>query len=113
MYAEFKGFSTSAEFRASATKILDAILERRASSLVSDNRRLEGVVDEDQQWLFETWVPLAVGAGLERIAVVVAHHGQGKADSENIITRFGKTEFVTRTFASVADALEWVSPAAS
>jgi hypothetical protein len=113
VYAEFKGFSTSAEFRASATKILDAILERRASSLVSDNRRLEGVVDEDQQWLFETWVPMAVAAGLERIAVVLAHHGQGKAASENIITRFGKTEFVTRTFASVADALEWVRPAAS
>ena len=56
---------------------------------------------------------MAVTAGLKRIAVVVAHHGQGKAASESIITRFGKTEFVTRTFASVADAVEWVSPAAS
>jgi hypothetical protein len=113
VYAEFKGFSTSAEFRASTTKILDAILERGAATLVSDNRRLEGVADEDQLWLFETWVPMAVTAGLKRIAVVVAHHGQGKAASENIITRFGKTEFVTRTFASVADAMEWISPAAS
>ena len=113
VYAEFKGFCTSAEFRASTTRILDAIRERGASSLVSDNRRLEGVVDEDQLWLFQTWVPSAVAAGLARIGVVLAHHGQGKTATENIITRFGKTEFVTRTFASVADALEWVKPAAS
>lgn len=111
--AEFKGFCTSAEFRVSTTKILDAIRERSAASLVSDNRRLEGVVDEDQLWLRDTWVPMAVSAGLERIAVVLAHHGAGKTASENIITRFGKTEFVMRTFASSADAMEWVKPAAS
>ena len=111
--AEFKGFCTSVEFRASTTKILDAIRERSAASLVSDNRRLEGVVDEDQLWLRDTWVPMAVAAGLERIAVVLAHHGTGKTASENIITRFGKTEFVMRTFASAADAMGWVKPAAS
>jgi hypothetical protein len=111
--AEFKGFCTSEEFRASTTKILDAIRARGAASLVSDNRRLEGVVDEDQRWLSETWVPLAVAAGIERIAVVVAHHGLGKTASENIITRFGKTEFVMRTFASPVDALEWARPPAS
>lgn len=113
VYAEFKGFSTSAEFRGSTTKILDAILERGATSLVSDNRRLEGVADEDQLWLRDTWVPMAVAAGLKRIGVVVGHHGLGKSASENIITRFGKTEFVTRTFGSAADAEEWVSQAAS
>lgn len=113
VYAEFKGFCTSPEFRASTTKILDAIRARGAASLVSDNRRLEGVVDKDQQWLFETWVPMAVAAGLERIAVVVAHHGLGKTASENIITRFGKTEFVLRTFSSAADAMEWARPSAS
>jgi hypothetical protein len=113
VYAEFKGFCTSAEFRASTTKILDAIRARRAASLVSDNRGLEGVADEDQLWLRDAWMPIAVATGLERIAVVLAHHGLGKTASENIITRFGKTEFVMRTFVSPADALEWVSPAAS
>jgi len=81
--------------------------------LVSDNRRLEGVADEDQLWLRDTWVPMAVAAGLKRIGVVVAHHGLGKTASENIITRFGKTEFVTPMFASAADALDWVRSEAS
>jgi hypothetical protein len=113
VYAEFKGFCTSAEFRASTTKILDAIRERGAASLVSDNRGLEGVADEDQLWLRDAWMPMAVEAGIERIAVVLAHHGLGKIASENIIMKFGKTEFVMRTFASAADAIAWVSPGAS
>jgi hypothetical protein len=108
IYAEFKGFCTSEEFRASTTRILNAIHERGATSLVSDNRRLEGVIEEDQLWLRDTWVPMAVTVGLERIGVVVAHHGLGKSASESIITRFGKTGFETRTFGSVADAMEWV-----
>jgi hypothetical protein len=41
--------------------------------------------------------------------VVVAHHGAGKIASEEIIGRFGKTEFVTRTFDSVPTALTWLA----
>jgi hypothetical protein len=107
--AEFKGFANSTEFRAGTEKILDAIRVRRARALVSDNRRLEGVTESDQLWLRDTWMPEAVAAGIGRIAVVLAHHGLGKIASEDIISRFGKTEFVTRTFDSVPEALNWVS----
>ena len=107
--AEFKGFANSAEFRAGTEKILDAIRVRGARALVSDNRGLEGVTESDQLWLRDTWMPEAVAAGIGRIAVVLAHHGLGKIASEDIISRFGKTEFVTRTFDSVPEALNWVS----
>jgi hypothetical protein len=82
VYAEWKAFANSSEFRASTTKILDAIRARRADSFVSDNRRLEGIADQDQLWLRDTWVPMAVAAGVKRIAVVVPHHGLGKIASE-------------------------------
>jgi hypothetical protein len=77
--------------------------------LISDNRKLEGVVYEDQLWLRDTWVPLAVAAGVQRIAVVVAHQGLGKIATEEIIRGFGETEFMTRTFESVPDAQKWVA----
>jgi hypothetical protein len=109
VYAEFKKFANSTEFRAGTMKIIDAIRERRASALISDNRRLEGVVYEDQLWLRDNWVPLAVAAGIKRIGVVVARQGLGKVATEEIIGRFGKTEFLTRTFDSLADAQEWVA----
>jgi hypothetical protein len=109
VHAEFKGFANSAEFRAGTETVLDAIRQRGARALVSDNRGLEGVTQSDQLWLRDTWMPEAVAAGIGRIAVVLAHHGLGKIASEDIISSFGKTEFVTRTFDSVPDALKWVA----
>jgi hypothetical protein len=109
VYAEFKSFATSAEFRSGTMEILDAIRERHAGSLISDNRRLELVTSEDQLWIRDTWVPMAVEAGLKRIAVVLAHHGLGKYASQEIINRFPNMVFVTRTFDSVDEAVKWVS----
>jgi hypothetical protein len=78
--------------------------------LVSDNRRLEGVTELDQLWLRDTWMHLAVTAGIKRIAVVLAHQGLGKIASEEIIGKFGNTTFTTRTFDSLSDANDWIAP---
>jgi len=91
--------------------ILDAIRKQNAAGLISDNRRLEGVTDPDQLWLRDTWMPLAVAAGVKRIAVVLPHHGLGKLASEEVIGRFGKTVFVTRTFSEPSEATEWAAEA--
>jgi hypothetical protein len=111
IHAEFKGFTDSLEFRAGTMKILEAVRTHRARGLLSDNRGLEGVGPVDQLWLNDTWMPEAVKAGIRRIAVVLAHHGTGKIASVDIIGRFGKTEFVTRTFDSLPAALTWVAQA--
>lgn len=111
VYAEWKGFANSVEFRASTMAILAGIRKKSAGALVSDNRRLEGVGDQDQLWLRDTWMPLAVAAGVRRIAVVLPHHGLGKLASEEIIGRFGKTAFVTRTFSKPSEATEWAAEA--
>ena len=109
VYAEFTGFATSAEFRAGTMKILDEIRERHSDALISDNRRLEVVTNEDQLWIRDTWVPQAAAVGLKRIAVVLAHQGLGKFASQEIINRFPKMVFVTRTFDSVDEAKKWVA----
>jgi len=109
VYAEWKAFANSSEFRASTTRILDAIQARSADSFVSDNRRLEGIADQDQLWLRDTWVPMAVAAGVKRIAVVVPHHGLGKIASEEILGRIEMKAFSTRTFTTVSEATEWAS----
>ena len=109
VHAEFKSFANSSESRAGTTQILEAIQERRATALISDNRRLEGVTNLDQLWLRDSWLPLAVAAGIKRIAVVVQPRGLGKVATEAIISKFGKTAFETRTFEALDDAIRWVS----
>jgi len=113
VHAEWTGFANSAQFRAGTMKILDAIKSKSAGSLLSDNRKLEGVTNEDQLWIRDTWVPLAVEDGLMRIAVVVPPRGLGKIASEEIIARFEKSTFVTNTFESVDEALRWVAAGSS
>ena len=109
VYAEWRGFANSREFRASLMRIVDTIRAHNSGLLVSDNRRLEGVADQDQLWIRDTWTPLAVAAGLKRIAVVVAHHGLGKIATEEILSQVGMKAFATRTFTTVSEATEWVS----
>jgi hypothetical protein len=111
VYAEWRGFANSSEFRTSTMRILEAIRATGAVSLVSDNRRLEGVADQDQLWIRDTWTPLAVGAGLARIAVVVAQRGLGKIASEQILSQVGMKAFSTRTFTTVSEAMEWAAEA--
>ncbi len=90
-------------------RILDAIKERNAQSLISDNRRLEGVADQDQLWIRDSWVPEAEAAGIKRIAVLVPTRGLGKIASNEIISQMGNTVFTTRTFTTLSEATEWVS----
>lgn len=57
VHAQWTGFANSAQFRDGTLKILEALRDKHAALLISDNRKLEGVVDEDQLWLRDTWVP--------------------------------------------------------
>jgi hypothetical protein len=108
VFADWKGFCNSSELRAGMMKIIEAVRDRHAASLVSDNRKLEVVANEDQLWIRDTWTPLAVTAGLRRIAVVLARQGLGKIASEAVLGQIGKTSFATRTFVTVSEAMEWV-----
>jgi len=90
-------------------RILDAIQTIRATSLISDNRRLEGIADQDQLWIRDTWTPLAVAAGLKRIAVVVPQRGLGRIATEQVLSQVGMAQFATRTFTTVSEAMEWAA----
>jgi hypothetical protein len=111
--AEWKAFANSRELRLGGKKILDAIRRREAAALLSDNRRLEVMKGDDQTWFSNTWTPMAVQAGLRRIAVVLAPQGLGRFASQEILSHIGNRDFVTRTFDSVPEALEWIAPPAS
>lgn len=111
VYAEWRGFANSSEFRSSLMRILEAVRASGAASLISDNRRLEGVTAQDQLWIRDTWTPLAVDYGITRIAVVVPQRGLGKIASEQILGQVGMKAFSTRTFTTVSEAMEWAAEA--
>ena len=119
LLAEWKGFATSAEFRGGLLKAIDVIRDRNGAGFVTDTRRLELVSDDDQRWLMSTWPPLAIAAGLKRLAIVMAKTGLSKMAIEDMIRAgavqaelepaAGEPAFESRTFESVAEAVRWVT----
>ena len=107
---EWKAFATHAEFQRALTMALEMLREHGAECLVNDARHLESMSAEDQRWVRYNWAPLAIKAGVKRIAVVIAGHGLSKMAVEGMFGGQRNTGDLlqSRTFNSVADALAWL-----
>jgi len=107
LYAEWKGFATSSEFRAALLTGVRAIRERHVVGYVSDGRKAKMVVAEDEKWVREVWLPQAVAAGLKRMAIVTATAGLSKMAYDDAATAMDSHGLSIRTFDSVAAATTW------
>ncbi len=110
VHGEWKAFATSAEFRAGLMKGLGAIKEKRATAYVSDTRKVKVIVQKDQEWVKETWIPLAVAEGLKRVALVTGAAGLGKTTVLEIVKQVDDEAFL-RSFDSLAEAFDWLAMA--
>jgi len=98
VFSEWRGFANSEELRTSLVKGIRAIREHSAACWVSDARKMKVFTHEDQRWAKETWMPLAVRAGLKRLAFVTAPSGLGKLTIEDVsLTKPQSREVLLRT----------------
>ena len=67
----WKGYATSAQFRAANERVLEAIKERKASKLLGDAEDFVLIGADDQMWLASNWIPRALQAGVRKIALVM------------------------------------------
>jgi hypothetical protein len=109
VHSEWKAFANSKEYRAGLMKGLEAIRENHAVRYLTDTRRTRVIVREDQTWVKETWTPLAVAAGLKRVAVVLADAGLGKVTVEETVHMVDRADLEVRTFDSVPAAQRWLA----
>jgi hypothetical protein len=107
LYAEWKGFATSAEFRGALLTGVRAIREQHVLGYVSDARRAKVFLAEDEQWARDTWLPQAVAAGLKRMAMVTAEVGLSKTIIEQVAKQIDNHGLSMRKFDSVAAATVW------
>ena len=112
VHSEWKGFANSEELRAALLKGLQAIIDNHAIAYMSDARKLKVIVHEDQRWIQEKWMPLALQAGLKRLAFVTADTGLGRLTIEDVVVLVHHHGLESRTFSSVAAARHWVAEVA-
>ena len=107
LYAEWKGFATSDEFRGALLTGVRAMHERHVIGYVSDARKAKVVLPEDEHWAREVWLPQAVAAGLRRMAVVTAAAGLAKVEYDDAANDMDSHGLAMRTVGSVAAATVW------
>jgi hypothetical protein len=107
LYAEWRGFATSAEFRAALLTGVRAMRECQATGYVSDARKAKAILPADEKWAREVWLPQAVAAGLRRMAVVTAPTGLAKVEYDDAATDMDSHGLSMRTFDSVERAMVW------
>ena len=109
VHAEWRTFANSAEFRAGLTKGIEAIRDHRAAAYISDSRKVKVIVHDDQKWLKDRWLPLALEGGLKRIAFVTAETGLGKLCVEDVSAMCADGGLRSRTVRTLEDARTFVS----
>jgi hypothetical protein len=109
VHSEWRAFANSAELRAGLLRGIEAIKDHRAIGYLTDTRKVRVVVHSDQEWIKQTWLPLAIEAGLKRIAVVIASSGLGKATVEDVVGLTEEQGLQSRTFDSLSAARSWAS----
>jgi hypothetical protein len=109
VHSEWRAFANSAELRAGLLRGIEAIKDHRAIGYLTDTRKVRVVVHSDQEWIKQTWLPLAIEAGLKRIAVVIAPSGLGKATVEDVVGLTEDQGLQSRSFESLAAGRTWAS----
>ena len=107
LYAEWKGFATSAEMRAALLTGVRAIREQHVVGYVSDARKAKVFLPEDEKWALTVWLPQAVAAGLKRMAMVTAETGLAKTIFQDVAHQIDSHGLSMRTFDSVSAATVW------
>ena len=80
-----------------------------AIAYLSDTRKVKVVVHIDQDWADEVWIPLLIGCGVKRFALVTAPSGLGKITVEEVVERVDNRGLLMRSFDSVAAARFWLA----
>jgi hypothetical protein len=107
LYAEWKGYATSDELRAALLTGVRAIREHRVTGYVSDARKAKVFLPDDEKWAMTVWLPQAVDAGLQRMAMVTAEAGLARTIFTDVAHKIDNHGLSMRTFDSVAAATVW------
>ena len=90
--------------------VLEAIKEHQSSLLLNDNRQLEGVWDDANEWIANEWMPQAIQAGLMKFAHILPQDLFAQLSAEFMEDNAKKIEdiFQLKMFNNQEEAEKWL-----
>ena len=104
----WRGYATSAVFRAANEQVLQTIGERRAKKLLGDITEFVLIGAEDQDWLNNVWLPRAMEAGLRVTALVTPSFYFNRVAVENVVKKLDPARLQVAYFATRDEARDWL-----
>ena len=103
-----KTFNSLEEWQSLLSKGTDILKEKGSFKWLSDNRLNSIHPDGMQEWINDVWIPVTIGAGWKKWALVESQSNVGKISEEDFITIFKEMGVEVRIFSSVEDAENWI-----
>lgn len=105
----WKGIYVSGDkFRKILNGIIDALSEKKASTVIADARNMKVIAEADRQWIIDDWYPRALAAGFRCQALVVTKDTFNEQAIKLIVMKYDDDDVKTRYFVSTEEAEEWV-----
>jgi hypothetical protein len=111
LYSNWIGSYLSVEqVKAGALLGLEKIKEMKVAQLLNDNRQLEGVWNQANDWVASYWMPEAIKAGLRKFAHIIPQELYAQLSAELMEDNAAKQEgeFQLKLFDNQEDAEEWL-----
>lgn len=86
----------------------ETLRENSADKWLSDDRKLEGLTEEDNRWGEEVWFPQTQAAGWKYWALVVPDGDEARTSMIKLVQHYNSQGVVTRVFVDLEQALEWL-----
>ena len=105
----WRGYHTSADFRARNAEVMDLLVAHRATRLLADIRDFTLIGADDQTWLNDVWLPAAMGVGLRHATLVAPVFYFNKVAVQTVVDRIGLPALEVAYFDTVERARAWLT----
>lgn len=112
VHVEFNTYVHSDELRAICDKAMVLQQEKKAQRMISDNRKLTVISQEDQQWVSTVHNQRIQDSGIKFVAIVLPEKAIGKLSMKRVVASsvaFDDIQTAFESFDNVEDAEEWLN----
>lgn len=105
-------YVTSEEFIEISERFLAYLQKHNIKKIINDSRQASHILlDSDQQWLVESYIPRLMAIGLRASAIIMPANRLIKLQVEDVVDEVeGATELIpTQYFTNLEDAKDWIA----
>jgi hypothetical protein len=89
-------------------RVIELLKEHNTDKKLIDNRQLGMLTPRNREWIQKTWFPLAVEAGLKRMAFIMPNNIFGKVSTEDANRYAHHTPVEINYFYTPEEAINWL-----